>query len=106
METRKDSDLISSKEKNYKLLRRVYNSIFSSIAENFLIYPQALGEKERQEIDSDITANVFGSVNETFSAYDLLTTFDFFCFVNGRFSTATKDTFAPNGEKLHKVGEE
>ena len=89
METRKDSDLISSMEKNYKLLRRVYNSIFSSKAENFLIYTQALGEKERQEIDSDITANGFGSVNETFSAFDLLTTFDIFYFVNGRFPTGS-----------------
>ena len=84
----------------------MYDSIFLSIAEDFLIYLQTLSEEERQEIHSDITAIGFGSVNETFSAYDLVTAFGFFYFVKERFPTATDHTFVPNGEMPHKVCEE
>ena len=93
-------------EKNYKILRRVYDRIFATIAENFQLYLNSLSEEEVTEIDSDFVSSGLASIRDTESAFDLLSLFDFFYFVNGRFPTAAGHTFVPKGDFPLEVNEE
>ena len=93
-------------EKNYRVLKRVYDSIFATIAENFHLYLNSLSEEEKTEIDSDFVSSGLASIRDTESAFDLLSLFDFFYFVNGRFSTATGHTFVPKSDFSLEVNEE
>ena len=62
IKTKRDSEMIVSMEKNYKILRRVYDSIFATIAENFQPYLNSLSEEEVTEIDSDFVSSGLASI--------------------------------------------
>ena len=66
--------------------RRVYQSIFSGIAESFFECIRLLDPDEIQELDSDIEANGWGveSITEIQHAERLLTIFQIFYYHNGR----------------------
>ena len=98
--------MTASMEKSYKILRRVYDSIFATIVENFQLYLNSLSEEEMTAIDSDFVTSGLGSIRDTESAFDLLSLFDFFYFVNGRFPTATGHTFVPKGDFPLEINEE
>ena len=98
IKTKRDSDMIASMEKNYKMLRRVYDSIIATITENFQLYLNSPSEEEVTEIDSDFVSSSLASIRDTESAFDLVSLFDFFYFVNRRFPTATGITFVPKGD--------
>ena len=93
-------------EQNYWLLRRVYNSICSLIAKNLVIYLCSLSSEERTEIDNNILNGAGQSIEETFSVYEVLSLFNSFCYLNGRFPTATGHTFVPQGEAPQEAGGE
>ena len=54
IKTKRDSEMIASMEKNLKILRRDYDSIFTTIAENFQLYLNSLSEEDVTEIDFDL----------------------------------------------------
>ena len=96
-------------EKSYKILIRVHDSIYTTIAESFQLCIDTLEESEIQEIDYDFVTSGLASINDSDDASELLTLFDFFYFVNGRFPTTTSHTFVPrpdlpvevNGEEVN-----
>ena len=106
IKTKRDSEMIASMEKNHKILRRDYDSIFTTIAENFQLYLNSLSEEDVTEIDFDFVSNGIAYIRDTESAFDLMFLFDFFYFVNGRFPTATGHTFVPKGDFLLEVNKE
>ena len=82
------------------------DSISLTIAKNFQLYLDSLSEEEVQKIDSDFITSGLASIQDTESAHDLLALFDIFYFVNGRFPTATGDTFVPKGDSPLEVNDE
>ena len=58
--TEKKSETIETIENNYNVNRRVYQSLFSDIAESFFEYIHSLNPNEIQELDSDLKANGWG----------------------------------------------
>ena len=96
-------------EKNYKILIRVNDSIYTTIAENFQLCTDTLEESEIQENDYDFVTSRLASIDNSDGASELLTLFDFFYFVNRRFPTTASHTFVPrpdlpvevNGEEVN-----
>ena len=101
--------MIQAMTKNYRLLRRVHHDMYTTIAESFKYYLSTLTRSEFDEIDSDIISSGLISLQDVETATELLMPFDFFYFVNGRFSTTGVHTFIPradlpmevNGEELN-----
>ena len=87
--------MIKDMEKNYRILRRVHNEIYSAIAENFQLYIDSLDQSEIEEIDADFVSSGFASIQNVDSARELIMLFNFFYFVNGIFPTSTAHTFIP-----------
>ena len=60
------------------MLRRVHDSIYSNIAENFQAYLFSLNFSEQEEIENDIRPNRSGILNirENLTANSLLNSFD------------------------------
>ena len=104
-----DSKMIQGMTKNYRLLRRVHHDMYTTIAENFKYYLSTLTQSEFDDIDSEIISSGLNSLQNVETATELLMLFDFFYFVNGRFSTTGVHTFIPradlpmevNGEELN-----
>ena len=69
------------------MARRVCDSIYQSVADNFLPYVNLLDLDEINELKEDIRVNGprMLNINEQTSARSLLETFDFFDCINGRF---------------------
>ena len=63
--TEKPPEIIETIESNYKVNRRVYQSFFSDIAENFFEYIHLLDPDKIQELDSDIKVNGWGAESIT-----------------------------------------
>ena len=80
-------------EKNYRILRRVHNEIYMSIAQNFQLYINCLEQSELEEIDADFVSSGLNSIQNIDSVTKLLMLFYFVYFVNGRFPTTTAHTF-------------
>ena len=55
--TEKKPEITETIESNYKVNRRVYQSLFLDIAENFFEYMHSLDQDEIQELDSGIKGN-------------------------------------------------
>ena len=58
--TEKKWEIIVTIENNYNVNRRVYQSLFSDIAESFFEYIHSLSPNEIQELDTDLKANGWG----------------------------------------------
>ena len=109
IKTTEDSKMIQDMTKNYWLLRRVHDDMYTAIAENFQYYLSTLTQSEFDEIDSDIIARGLNSLKNVETATELVRIFDFFYFVNRRFPTTGVHTFIPradlpmevNGEELN-----
>ena len=101
--------MIQVMPKNYRLLRRIHHDLYTTIAESFKLYLITLTQSEFDEIDSDIISSGLNSLQNVETATELLTLFDFFYFVNGRFPTTGVHMFIPranlpmevNGEELN-----
>ena len=85
---------------NYKVARRVYNSIYTDIAEQIKIYTNSLPPDEIDEIENDFCANENGlvSIRDTESATKLFNSFAMFYYVNGRLPYTDRHLFVPDGE--------
>ena len=99
--------MIKKMEHNYRILRRIHNEIYTSIAENFQLYINSLDKAELEEIDADFVSSGLNSIQNVDTATELMILFDFFYFVNGRFPMATAHTFIPRADfSLGVNGEE
>ena len=96
----KKPEIIAFVESNYKISRRVYQALFIDIADSFIEYIHSLDINEIQELDDDLKANGWGvkSLLEVENAYELLTIFQIFYYLNGRFPLANGLLIVPDGE--------
>ena len=90
---------------NCKILRRVNDSIYSNVAENFQHHLFSLDFPEQYEIENDISINSPGIANirKNLGANSLLNSFDLFYYINGRFPFNTGHVYIPDGEKTDEV---
>ena len=98
--TEKNPQIIETIESNYKVNRRVYQSLFPDIAENFFEHIHSLDPDEIQELDSGIKENGWGveSITEIENAQHSLTIFPMFYYRNGRIPFNNGLIIVPDGE--------
>ena len=87
-------------EKNYRILRCVYQSLFVDLADAFIEYIHTLDADEIQQLDDDIKANGYGvkSLLEIENSYELLKIFKLFHYLNGRLLLTNDLIIIPDGE--------
>ena len=101
--------MLKTMTKNYKILRRVHNDLYKTVAENFKYYFDNLNETDLGEIEAHTVSSGLNSPKNVQNASELLILFDYFYFINGRFPTTNEHTFVPraklplevNGEELN-----
>ena len=98
--TEKKSEIIETVEGNYKISRQVYQALFIDFPDIFIEYIHSLDPNEIQKLDNDLKANEWGvkSLLEVENAYELLTVFQMFYYLNGRFALANGLLIVPDGE--------
>ena len=89
IKTIEDSSMIERMIKNYKILRRIHNDLYKSVADNFKFYIDNLSEVDLEEIDADIVSSGLNSIKHIENSTELLMLFDYFYFINGHFPTTT-----------------
>ena len=72
--TEKESKTLKEIEKNYKICRRSYNSVYKSIAGHYQQNFKTLDYEEIEELNNDIKANGWAlkSIQEYDSVFNLL----------------------------------
>ena len=78
----------------------MYQSAFVDVADSFIDYFHLPDSDEIQELDDDLRANVWGakSLLEIENAYELLTIFQMFYYLNGRLPLTNGLLIVPDGE--------
>ena len=96
----KKTEIINTVESNYKISRQVYQTAFVDVADSFIEYFHLLDPDEIQELDDDLKANVWGakSLLEIENAYELLTVFQMFYYLNGRLPLTNGLLIVPDEE--------
>ena len=94
----KKTEIIDTVENNYKISRRL--SLFVDISDSFIEYIYPLIPDEIQELDADIKINRWGikSLLEVEYAYELLSVFEMFYRLDGRFPLTNGLLIVPYGE--------
>ena len=97
---RKKTEIIETVESNYKTYWRVFQGLSINIADSSIVYIHSLDINEIQELDDDLKANGWGvkSLLEVENAYELLTVFQIFYYLNGRFPLTNGLLIVPDGE--------
>ena len=98
--TEKEPETIETVESNYKISRRVYQALFIDIGDSFIEYIHSLDINEIQELDDDLKALGWRvkSLLEVENVYDLVTVFQNFYYLNGRFPLTNGLLIVPDGE--------
>ena len=93
-------NIIDTIGKNYRIARRVYQSLFVDVADRFIKYIHLLDIDEIQQLDDDLKTNGWGtkSLLEIENAYELLTIFRMFYYFNERLPLTNGLLIAPDGE--------
>ena len=96
----KKKNIIDTIEKNYRISRLVYQSLFVDVEDSFIEYIHLLDVDEIQQVDDDLRANGLGtkSLLEIENAYKLLTIFQMFYYFNRRLSLRNSLLIVPDGE--------
>ena len=78
----------------------MYQSAFVDVADSFIDYFRLPDPDKIQELDDDLRANVRGakSLLEIENAYELLTIFQMFYYLNGRLPLTNGLLIVPDGE--------
>ena len=86
--------------------RRVYQFLFSDIAQSFFEYIHSFDPDEIQELNSDLKENGLGvqSIAEIQDAHHLLTIFQLFYYLNGRLPFTNTLIIVPDGEVPESMG--
>ena len=95
----KNTQIIDTVEKNYKISRRIYQSLFVD-ADSFIEFIHSLDVDEIQELYDDLKGNEWGvrSLLEIENAYELLTAFQMICYLNGILSLRNGLLIVPDEE--------
>ena len=95
----KNTQIIDTVEKNYKISRRIYQSLFVD-ADSFIEFIHSLDVDEIQELYDDLKGNGWGvrSLLEIENAYELLTAFQMICYLNGILSLRNGLLIVPDEE--------
>ena len=98
--SKKTLKITDTVEKNYRILRCVYQSLFVDLADAFIKYIHTLDADEIQQLDDDIKANGYGvkSLLEIENSYELLKIFKLFHYLNGRLLLTNDLIIIPDGE--------
>ena len=59
----KKPEIIETVESNYGIIRGVYQSLYSDVADIFFEYIHSLNLDEIQQLDEDLKSNGFGAIN-------------------------------------------
>ena len=96
----KKLEIIETVEKNYKIIRRVYQYLFIEVADIFLEYIHSLDPNEIQQLDDYIKSNGWGFINllEIENSVELLSTFQLFYHKNDRLPLTNGLLVVPDGE--------
>ena len=99
-QAKRSLNIIDTIEKNYKISRCVYQSLFIDVADSFIEYIHLLDVDEIQQLDYDLKANGWGtkSLREIENAYELLTIFQIFYYFNGSLPLTNGLLIVPVGE--------
>ena len=98
---KKKPEILDMVESNYRIIRRVYQHLYSDIADIFFFeYFRSLDPDEIQKLDQDIKSNIWGvkTVLEIENALDLLAIFQSFYHNTGRFPQTNGLLIVPDGE--------
>ena len=95
----KNTQVIDTVEKNYKISRRIYQSLFAD-ADSFIEFIHSLDVDEIQELYDDLKGNGWGvrSLLEIENANELLTAFQMICYLNGILSLTNGLLIVPDEE--------
>ena len=93
-------EIVDTVEKNYRISRRVYQSLIVDIAGSFIEYIHLFNVDEIQQLDNDLKTNGCGtkSLLEIENAYELLTIFQMFYYFDGRLPLKNGLLIVPDGE--------
>ena len=96
----KEAQIFNQIETNYKICRRVYDSLYYDITQNFKSYIESLDFDKIQALNLDIKANGGGllPVQDYSDPIELLKAFDLFYYINGRFPFTTGLLTIPGGK--------
>ena len=87
-------------ERNYRIVRRVYQQLYLDIAELFAEFIRSLSSSELQVFDEDISANGWGikKISEVSDAQELLKIFQDFYSLAGRLPLSNSLLVVPDGD--------
>ena len=87
-------------EKNYRLFRRVYQSLFVDTADIFIQYIYSLEPEEIKQLDDNIKTNWWGieSIVDIQNSFELLRIFQLVYYLNGRVPLTNGLLPVPDGE--------
>ena len=87
-------------EKNYRLFRRVYQSLFVDTADIFIQYIYSLEPEEIKQLDDNIKTNWWGieSIVDIQNSFELLRIFQLVYYLNGRLPLTNGLLPVPDGE--------
>ena len=87
-------------EKNYRLFRRVYQSLFVDTADIFIQYIYSLEPEEIKQLDDDIKTSRWGieSIVDIQNSFELLRIFQLVYYLNGRLPLTNGLLPVPDGE--------
>ena len=85
---------------NYQIARRVYQSTYENLAEQFKIYVNSLPHDKTDELERDFrgSGNGLVSIRDTESVTELFNSFAMFYYLNGRFPFTDGHRFVPDGD--------
>ena len=100
IETEKKPDIMLQIEKNYRICRRVYQSLFFETVETFIQYINTLAPDEIKQLDHDFKANRSGvkPIVEIEDFIELLILFQMFYYFNRRLPLTNGLLPVPDGE--------
>ena len=84
--TNKKQEIMLETEKNYSLCRRVYQSLYVDVTDNFIQYIHSLEPDKVKQLDDNIKPNGWGvkSIGNIENSVELLLCFQLFYYFNGR----------------------
>ena len=87
-------------ERNYRIVRRVYQQLYLDIAELFAEFIRSLSSSELQVFDEDISANGWGikKISEVSDAQELIKIFQDFYSLTGRLLLSNSLLVVPDGD--------
>ena len=97
---KKKFEIIETVEKNYEIMRKIYQYLFTEVAGIFLEYIHSLDSNEIQQLDDNIKTNGwrFISLLKIYNSVGLLSTFQLFYHNHGRLPLKNGLLINPDGE--------